>query len=268
MKYHEDSSNRSDAYLRNRIRRNILPALDNTDSGFRSGFARTFENLGMARSFIDLQMENIRSVLIRNMAGNTIIFRNELKGFKNTGLILWELLKEFNFNRANVQFILQALEGTPGKTFYSETHMLLVDREELLIRPLDENEMHAEDILIDEEQTSIPAPVAMKFEKELVDSNFSIDPDPNTAQLDFDKLRFPITIRKPIRGDYFYPLGLGGKKLLSDFFTDKKLSSVEKENTWLLVSGGNIVWVIGLRIDERFKVSLQTKNVFKIHTGL
>jgi tRNA(Ile)-lysidine synthase len=96
------------------------------------------------------------------------------------------------------------------------------------------------------------------------ESLFQIDPSPFTAQLNAEKIQFPITIRKWMQGDRFIPLGMKSKKLISDYFIDEKFSMIEKEQCWLLTSGEDVIWIIGNRIDDRYKITPQTRSILEI----
>jgi len=117
---------------------------------------------------------------------------------------------------------------------------------------------------INENDFRIEYPIELLIEKEEINKDFSVQKDSNIGQFDLDKLVFPLTIRKWQKGDYFMPLGMSNLKKLSDFFIDQKLSISEKENIWILESENKIAWIIGLRPDERFKVSSNTKRILKI----
>ncbi|MFP4469446.1 MAG: tRNA lysidine(34) synthetase TilS [Bacteroidales bacterium] len=263
IRHREDSSNQSNAYLRNRIRKNLIPELAYLDPDFRTGFRITFQNLSDAESFIGSQAERIKERLVTKKDNQFIISRKELEKIAEKEFLLWKLLKSFGFNRTAVRNISLGLRNTPGGQFYSETHQLLIDREELLIRPVSEG-MHSKTYLIERGQQSIDTPIHLSLHKSRKEQHFIIDPDPDLAQLDFDKLEFPLTLRKPRQGDYFYPLGLGGRKLVSDFLTDLKLPARQRLNTRLLISRGKIAWIIGLRIDDRFKITSETSEILSI----
>ncbi|MFW5706236.1 MAG: tRNA lysidine(34) synthetase TilS, partial [Bacteroidota bacterium] len=263
IRHREDSSNQSNAYLRNRIRKNLIPELAYLDPDFRTGFRITFQNLSDAESFIGSQAERIKERLVTKKDNQFIISRKELEKIAEKEFLLWKLLKSFGFNRTAVRNIYLGLRNTPGGQFYSETHQLLIDREELLIRPVSEG-MHSKTYLIERGQQSIDTPIHLSLHKSRKEQHFIIDPDPDLAQLDFDKLEFPLTLRKPRQGDYFYPLGLGGRKLVSDFLTDLKLPARQRLNTRLLISRGKIAWIIGLRIDDRFKITSETSEILSI----
>ena len=141
--------------------------------------------------------------------------------------------------------------------------MLFRSREHLIITAIPESS-HIKKYYIEEGNTQITHPVILhltSFEKE---SSFQIPDDRNIAVLDREKLQFPLILRKWREGDWFIPLGLGGMKKLSDFFIDRKLSLDEKEQVWLLTQGDKIIWVIGMQIDDRFKITDRTKKILKI----
>jgi tRNA(Ile)-lysidine synthase len=155
------------------------------------------------------------------------------------------------------------LESEPGKQFYSKTHRLIKDRQKLFVTKLAENE--ARIFYIESNDLELFEPFDIKIEK-LTGKDFKIRKEASIACLDLDKLEFPLLVRKWQEGDYFQPLGMTGFKKLSDFLIDEKIPLHQKENTWLLCSGEKIVWVMGHRIDNRFKISPETKNIFKIET--
>jgi len=159
--------------------------------------------------------------------------------------------------------VADSMEKEPGKTFLSSTHRLVVDRNDLIITPL-------RDVLAEEGPVWIPS-VEHDLKEPLFLSLSVISPeqvvfsdDYNTAFLDLDKLEFPLEVRKWQQGDYFFPLGMNQRKKISDYFIDQKISIPEKERTWLLVSKGSIAWIIGQRIDERFKIHTGTTRVLRI----
>lgn len=264
--YREDSSNKSDVYLRNRIRHSVLPALEIAKPDFRHGFALTFKNLKNVEEFVRYQMQIISRQVITDEHGYKQINLKKLRSFGQLHFILFELLKPMGFNYDTVHGIVDSLENTPGKTFYSGRTKLVVDRDVLLIVPAatDATPEALMRFSVNENQTFIESPIRLKFEKLPLTPDYKIEPGRDVAQLDFDKLNFPLEIRQSETGDFFYPFGMNGKKKLSDYFTDEKFSVIQKLKTWLLVSAGQIAWVIGHRPDDRFKITTDTKTIFRI----
>ena len=176
--------------------------------------------------------------------------------------LLFEWLHQYGFNTDQCHFIFEAMETGIGNKYYSPTHQLVIGRNELQlseIKSVSDEEIH---ISIGEEEITSPIHLCLsQFEKT---ADFVIDKSSDVAQLDFDKIRFPLTLRHWQHGDRFHPLGMKGSKLLSDFFVDQKFTEWQKQNVWLLVSAdGDILWVVGYRIDERFKIVNDTKTVFQ-----
>jgi len=167
---------------------------------------------------------------------------------------LYELLSPYGFYA--VEAISKALQGQSGKQFFSSTHQLVVDRENIFISLLNiENEVFE----ITEKTTSLIHPLEIKFK---VTSDKTIIYDNDVAQLDVEKLKFPLTLRKWKQGDKFMPLGMKKFKKLSDFFIDNKFSIIDKQKQWLLCSDVDVVWLVGCRIDERYKLETNTKKVY------
>jgi tRNA(Ile)-lysidine synthase len=262
----EDSSNKSDHYLRNRIRHHVLPALEVAKPDFRHGFATTFKNLRFVENFIGHQMQIISGQIITDKHGYLQIDLKKLRSFKHLHFILFELLKPMGFNYDTVLDIVNSLEGTPGKTFYAGKVKLVVDRDALLLVPDDRDAAPGAGrrFRVYEYETATDSPVKLKMDKLPFTSDYKIELGNEVAQLDFDKLTFPLEIRKAETGDFFYPFGMKGKKKLSDYFTDEKFSAARKLQTWLLVSAGQIAWVIGHRPDDRFKITPDTKTIYRV----
>ncbi|MBE0638150.1 MAG: tRNA lysidine(34) synthetase TilS [Bacteroidales bacterium] len=265
LSFRTDSSNQSDHYLRNRIRHFVLPAFEKTRPDFRAGFESTFRNLADAENFIKAKIEKISSETMSKEDKYWKIHLGKLQMHRPLSFILFELLKPFGFNYENVLMILDSLSGIPGKSFFSPTHKILLDREYLVISELqDEDDNEPDHFFITEDLVLLDFPLKLSIDKTFFSVNDTLDISKCVAQLDVDKLNFPLEIRKPDIGDFFYPLGLGGKKKLSDFFTDEKFSAIQKQNTWLLLSSGEIVWIIGYRLDDRFKITPETRKILKI----
>jgi tRNA(Ile)-lysidine synthase len=149
-----------------------------------------------------------------------------------------------------------------GNKYFSPTHQLVIGRNELLLSEIKSETNEEIQIKIGEEE--ITSPIHLRFSKNEIAPDFVIDKSPNVALLDADKIHFPLTLRHWQHGDRFHPLGMKGSKLLSDFFVDQKFTESQKHSVFLLVSADNqIVWVVGHRIDNRFKIEANTQNIFK-----
>ncbi len=258
--FREDSSNYSEKYLRNRIRHQILPVLAAVKPDYKTGFKKTFQLLKGTEEFIDGEINNLSKNLFRQEEDQVRIAIGKLKKLPHIHFYLYELLKPFGFNEEVISKIPKALDKTPGKLFISKTHQLLIDREDIIISSV--KVVKPESYLIEAGQTEMLYPVKFIFERSPNDENTIINPDPNLAHLDFDKLEFPLKLRKWEEGDYFYPFGMKGRKKVSDYFIDQKFSLFDKQKTWLLVSGNNIAWVAGHRIDNRYKIDQQTNTIY------
>ena len=269
LNYREDSSNASDKYVRNKIRHQVIPLLRELNPSLGNTIANNISHLRDVENIYKNEIENKRSKIV---TGNTISIES-LKKLNPIATYLFEFLKPFHFNAATVEEIVSALDAESGKQFFSDTHRLIKDREFLILEVRSQKlGVRSQTIKVTKGQKEIIVDgLKLNLKKTSKLSTFNLPEvqagfqlSTNIAQLDYDKLKFPLEIRKWQKGDTFYPLGMKGKKKLSDFFIDKKLSIDQKENTWLLTSTGTIVWLIGQRIDDRFKVTDTTKNIYLV----
>jgi tRNA(Ile)-lysidine synthase len=259
--FREDSSNNEVVFQRNFLRHRILPLFSEMNPAFSKNILATIENLKEAEKIYSgyLEME-IEKVSAQNENGR-VIFIEKLKNVPFPKNLLFEMMTEYNFNSSVIEKIVKGLDTESGRQYFSKTHRVVKDRENLYVTPLT-NE-GARIFYLEREDIELFAPMDLTIEK-TNSKNFKIIKDRNVACLDLDKLEFPLLIRRWEQGDYFQPLGMVGFKKVSDFFIDEKIPLHEKENTWLLCSGKKIVWIMGRRIDNRFKITPETKNILKI----
>ncbi len=266
LNYRIDSSNLHTDYLRNSIRHYVLPALIQAKKDFRTGFSNTFFNLTQTEIFLNDKLQQIHDELLIKESGYWKVDLKGLKDHQPLVFVLFEILKGFDFNSKNILMIANAISGISGKTFYSSSHRACLDRDFLFIFPRSDKKINKDTpCFVANDDSEIFEPVRLVFEKKPFTANWQPVTNPDIEQFDWEKLTFPLEIRRPIRGDYFYPLGLGGKKKLSDFFVDLKLTTIEKSDIFVLTSAGNIIWVIGYRADDRFKITPSTKDIFQIN---
>ena len=262
IQWREDHTNAESIYLRNKIRNQLLPAFDELHPEARQGLYKSLEHLAAENElYRELLKEKLNQIIERNGEIQSVphsAFFIQHSAFQ----LLFEWLRQYGFNTDQCHFIFEAMETGIGNKYYSSTHQLVIGRDELQlseIKPADNDEIQ---IRIGEKE--IFSPIHLRFSRFEKTADFVIDKSPEVAQLDFDKIRFPVTLRHWRHGDRFHPLGMNGSKLLSDFFVDQKFTEWEKRNVYLLVSaGGDILWVAGYRIDDRFKVTKDTKCVFR-----
>ena len=277
LKYREDSSNASDKYVRNKIRHYVTPVLKELNPGIENTINKNIQHLRDVELIYRKDIETKRTKIVKHEKDCIFISIQKLKKLNPVATYLYEFLKPFNFNASTVEEIIHALDGESGKQFFSNTHRLIKDRELLIIQlrnkslqPKSKKQLTGIkitdfDFRISKNQKEIDIEsFKLKFKTIVNNQNYELRKSSSIANLDFEKLEFPLEIRKWQKGDLFFPLGMKGKKKLSDFFIDKKLSINQKENSWILTSAGKIVWVIGQRIDERFKISDKTNKIYFI----
>lgn len=256
--WREDHTNAESVYLRNKIRNQLLPVFDELQPEARQGLYKSLEHLASEN---ELYRELLKKKLSTIVKTDTETPHTSYLKTPTSYQLLFEWLRNYGFNTDQCRFIFEAMETGVGNKYYSPTHCLVIGRNELQlseIKNVDEREIKIE---VGEESLDEPIPLRFScFEKT---DDFVIDKSRKVAQLDFDKLMFPLTLRHWLHGDRFHPLGMKGSKLLSDFFVDQKFTEQQKSSVWLLTSSdGDIVWVVGWRIDDRFKVTNATKNIF------
>jgi len=258
FKWREDSSNTSTKYLRNKLRLDVIPILKEINPQLLQNFQNTQNHLKDTKQIVEDRLNSIENKIV-SVEGDIVKFNiKKLQKLSNPKAYLHELLKNYNFTEWND--IHNLLEAQSGKQVFSKTHRLVKDRDCLMLSeiPIKENQNI---ITVFQNDISVETPLgALFFEttKQINDLNKS------KVFIDKNKLIFPLTIRKWQKGDYFYPFGMQGKKKLSKYFKDEKLSLLDKENVWILCSGEDIIWIINRRLDNRFKVTEATKQILKI----
>ena len=264
--WREDHTNVESVYLRNRIRNQLLPVFDELQPKARHGLYKSLEHLAAEN---ELYRELLQEKLCQIIEYNGDIQRIPYSAFliqHSSFQLLFEWLRQYGFNTDQCHFIYDALGTGIGNQYCSPTHCLVIGRDDLQLSEI--KEKTDDEILIQIGEEEILSPVHLRFSKLEKTVDFIIDKSSEVAQLDFDKLSFPLTLRHWRHADRFHPLGMKGSKLLSDFFVDQKFTEYQKQNVWLLVSAdGEILWVVGYRIDDRFKIVNDTKTVFECRLG-
>jgi len=262
--FRTDSTNNSVKFMRNKFRNLILPQLYQINKNYKKTIINDIKRLKDAEFIYKTKINEVKKNILIKEGKNILIPIEKLKELNPLRTYLFEFLSSYNFNFSTVEDIISRLDDISGKQFFSSSHRLIKDREYLIISELDKkSEANAIEFFINENDLFINTPVSLKFKKLIYNKDFIISKDKFIACFDKDKLKFPLQIRKWKKGDYFYPFGMNKKKKLSDFFIDEKFSLLEKEKIWLLCSDNDIVWIIGKRIDNRFRIRNNTKNIFQ-----
>ena len=258
--WREDHTNAESVYLRNKIRNQLLPVFDELHPEARQGLYKSLEHLFSENEFYrELLKEKLSQIIIND--GNTqrlpySAFRIPHSAFQ----LLFEWLRQYGFNPDQCHFIFEAMHTGVGNKYYSPTYQLVIGRNELQLSEI--KSTSDEEIIIEVGQEEIASPIHLRFSRFNRTTDFVIDKSPDVALLDADKIQFPLSLRHWRHGDRFHPLGMKGSKLLSDFFVDQKFAEAQKQGVFLLVSADNeILWVVGHRIDDRFKVTSETKSI-------
>ena len=253
--YRTDSSNVSTKYDRNAIRHKLIPLLGELEPEFRKTISRTIENLEDVAELKNAYLKEQGSLVF----DGDKIHIPELLRVKGIQTVLFERLRVFGFSRSDVLDIIGSLEKQSGKVFKSQSHILVKDRDYLLLSKCEEE---FQEMKIDSLEELSDSPVGFEL------LNFEEVKFPlksSEAALDFDKIAFPLTIRKWQEGDCFVPFGMKQSKKVSDVLINNKVSLIAKSRTLIIVNdNADILWVVGLRSDNRYRISSGTRKILKL----
>ena len=259
--YITDLSNLKDEYTRNKIRLQLIPLLQSLNPGIDASLLRTMEHLNEASKIYYNYIEKVKKEVWNN--DNKTIHIPDLLVCPSPESVLFEILKEYGFGKEVIQDVFQSLKSQSGKKFYSGTYSLLKDRDYFRLFSL---EQLKENLVyyINENETEKFFPFPMRIINREKANIAEIIKDKKIAYFDMDRLTFPLVLRKWEKGDRFVPFGMNGSQKLSDYFNNHKFTKPDKENVWILCSEQKIIWVVGHRADNRFRVTTETKRVSTI----
>ena len=258
LSWREDSSNASDKYLRNKIRHHLIPVLKELNPNFMNSFEKTQTYLQESQELVADAAIMVYQQVAKEKDGDIYFDINQLLKLPNYTSYLYQWLTEFGFTAW--EDIYDLVTNQSGKYVFAPQFRLIKDRDYLILSPL-KLATDKQEFLIESIESKVNFPLNMLFYNvtEISDTSNS------AIFVDQDKLQFPLVLRRWNEGDVFQPFGMGGRsKKVSKLFKDEKLSLIEKENVWLLCSESQVVWIVGIRQDERFKIDSKTKKILKI----
>jgi tRNA(Ile)-lysidine synthase len=269
LSFVEDSSNLSDKYTRNYFRNQLIPSIQKVFPEVEENLLKNIERFKETEILFQQAIHLHKKKLLEHK-GNEIHIP-VLKILKGEPLktIIYEIIKDYDFTAHQTDDVLHLLKSESGKFISSPTHKIIKNRKWIIISS--NNTREAANILIDENDKNIVFENGQLEIKNFEKHDTALSTENSTATLDAKDITYPLLLRKWKQGDYFYPLGMQnlpagrpGKKKLSRFFIDQKLSLPEKVKIWVLESNKRIIWIVGKRIDDRFKITTTTTNVLKI----
>ncbi|MDE7074527.1 MAG: tRNA lysidine(34) synthetase TilS [Odoribacter sp.] len=263
LDYRNDSSNDSTNYVRNKIRHQVIPVLKEINPAFLNTMAENGEILKETETIFLYGIRRLQTEILHSEEGETFINIEKTLASPAPYTLLYETLRPFGFNKEQIRAILDSHTATPGKQFRADKHLLVKDRNHW--RLYDDSQCHRIVLTIPTPGVYTTGSINISLKLFARPENFVIPQQTGTACLDADKIRFPLIVRNWQAGDSFCPLGMNkSRKKLSDFFTDQKFSTRQKQECLLLLSDGQITWLIGYRTDERFKITPSTRNILLV----
>ncbi|MBR4964635.1 MAG: tRNA lysidine(34) synthetase TilS [Alistipes sp.] len=263
--FREDSSNRSTKYLRNKVRIGLIPMLKEINPQFTTIMRRNIARLSQAQDFVNAAIDIVKAESLEHNGDIHTLRVGRIRPTLPRNYVIYEILNsEYGFKGDVVDALCHALDSeATGRRFYSREWVAVIDRGDVVIAPIAEEDSC--ETLVDKGTVrSYMGGSVLYFEYCDIDFIESLDQGDNVALLDADKLKFPLKVRRWQEGDWFVPFGMSGRKKLSDYLIDKKVSMAEKSRQFVLVSGDDIVWVVGRRLDDRYAITRKTENVLKV----
>ena len=261
LEWVEDSSNQSSKYTRNFLRNELLPQLRKVFPTVEENLKDNIERFGKINALYKIGIEEVKKKIFEVKGSEIVVPIHKLKPYLHTSVV-YEIINNYGFGEKQVDEILKLLNSESGKYIESDTHQVIRHRKNLIIVPRQSNN---DTMAVVEKETKYVQLTNARFSFQIFSiDQFKLNKSEDVAQLDIGLINYPLIIRKWKTGDYFYPLGLRKKKKLARFFIDQKLSAVDKEKVWVIESDQRIIWVAGLRIDDRFKVTPKTKEILEL----
>ncbi|MCT2562338.1 tRNA lysidine(34) synthetase TilS [Chryseobacterium herbae] len=257
--FREDLSNKKSDYLRNKIRNEIVPRLLETNDHFLENFKRSSVYLNQTKNFVQKQIEEIENSISTFNLKEKIISKEKLNS--ESDFVKFEILKKYGFKKE--EEIKKIFSAQSGSTFFSNDYVLIINRNELILSGKSDKKDREEEIILIEDPDLSESQMEINLENKIeniegINNSFEWD-------LDAEKLQFPLRLRKQQDGDEFYPTGFSGKKKVSKFFRDEKLSILARQKIWILCDGNNsVLGIIPLRQDRRYTKDGKTKSILKI----
>ncbi|WP_411273774.1 tRNA lysidine(34) synthetase TilS [Daejeonella sp.] len=260
--YREDSSNESTKYARNKIRLEVIPVLKKLNPSLEETFEANRKRFQELETLLKNRVRELRSELFKQVGPDE--YEIDLRGMKNldpVDTLLYGLFHSFGFTETVLRDFKRAWNGEPGKMFSSASHDLCLDRDRVIL--IKRKSIPEDPVYIKDPQASVKWNENTYKSDTIPTGDLKLSGEKSVAQLDLDLLIFPLILRRWNDGDRFQPLGVKGTKKLSDFFTEQKVPLIRKNDIGILENGnGDIVWIAGFRIDERYKITANTKKVF------
>jgi len=260
--YRIDLSNYDLHFQRNRIRHNIIPELEALNPQLINTLTQNINHFKQSYHFYQNQLQQIINTFVTINRNETFIQIPPLQTHPDGQLLLFEILNPYHFNKTQISQIFESLAGQSGKIFYSSTHCVVKNRDLLILRKLNKDQNSYTSICCHNENDM--RAIGFKVYQMAYSADFQFHKNPNIFYADADKVEFPLILRSWKHGDWFYPFGMKGRKKVSDYFTDAKIDIQKKQNIKLLCQGDTIMWIIGERADNRFRVMKNTKTILVI----
>ena len=263
--FREDSSNRSTKYLRNKIRLGLIPRIREINPKFTDLMRRNIERLTDTQLFIDAAVAHMREDVVTQADGIATIHVERIEAAYPRNFAVYELLSsQYGFKGDVCDALCRALsEAATGRRFYAREYVATVDRGRILVERIAPGD--ACEVTVEQgTQRSYCGNMVLYFEACDIDDIRAYDVPEQVALLDADLLRYPLRLRRWREGDTFIPFGMEGRKKVSDYLIDRKVSLPEKHRQFVLLSGDEIVWLVGRRIDDRYRLTDRTENVLRI----
>ncbi len=263
--FREDSSNRSTKYLRNKVRLGLIPMLREIVPQFTTIMRRNVSRLSQAQDFITSSMNIIKQSVIEISGDMRTIKVQNINELLPRNFVIYEILSsEYGFKGDVVDALCHALDNnSTGRRFYAREWVAVVDRGDIVVSPI----MEDDDCEVVVERRTLRSYVGgsvLYYQYCDIDFIDTLDQGENVALIDADKLKYPLHLRRWREGDWFQPFGMSGRKKISDYLIDKKVSMAQKSRQFVLLSGDDIVWVVGRRLDDRFAITKRTERVLRV----
>lgn len=265
LDWRDDRSNRNDYYARNRIRHQVVPVLQHLNPNLLHTLDATLDRLRAAETLVQHELERTVSAVVTTHNAVTEIDLISLRNLSEPIFRLSEWLRPFGFTYQQTTAIWQAIGQGSGQEFGSATHRLIHERDRLtLVAPSAATDVNLVLAEWPDQGVAVSTTHQLTFQHFDKPADFTPPTDPFIASFDADQLTLPLTIRRWQEGDRFRPLGLNGQKLVSDLLADQKVPRLAREQTQVLLAGDQIAWVLGRRLDHRFRTTAHTRRIIQV----